>query len=63
MSHGSDALILKGAGEPKQLQIELQTETQLSNVNEDTLNMEPVAEGLIEEEQANLRRLEELTSF
>lgn len=58
-----ESLILQGAGEPKQIQIELQTETQLSNTNEETLNLDPVDEGLIREEQTNLRRLEELTTF
>jgi len=52
-----------GAGAPKRLEIELQTETQLLNANEDVLNLEPVPQGLIEAERANLDRLEDLTTF
>jgi hypothetical protein len=61
--HEAEALTLKDQGEPKQLQIELQTETQLSNTNEDIFNLEPSPEGLIEEERANLVRLKDLTTF
>lgn len=61
--HEAEALNLKDQGEPKQLQIELQTETQLSNTNEDIFNLEPILEGLIEEERANLDRLKDLTIF
>jgi hypothetical protein len=61
--HVIEAINTEGAGEPKQLQIELQTETQLSNSNEDTLNLEQMPARLIQEEQENLKRLEELTTF
>jgi len=61
--HEAEAVILKAQGEQKQLQIELQTETQLSPTNEDTLNLEPIPEAQIEEERANLDHLKDLTIF
>ena len=61
--HVVESITTERAGEPKQLEIELQTETQLSNANEDTLNLEQIPARLIQEEQENLKRLEELTTF
>ena len=61
--HEAETVTLKAQGEQKQLQIELQTETQLSPTNEDTLNLGPITEELIEEERATLDRLKDLTTF
>lgn len=61
--HEVEAVTLKDTGAPKQLQIEIQTETQLSNTNEVIFDLEPMPEGQIEEERANLNRLKDLTTF
>lgn len=58
-----EAVTLKDKGEIKQLQIEIQTETQLSDTNEVIFDLEPMPEGQIEEEKANLNRLKDLTTF
>src|SRR5436853_4341160 len=51
--HEGEAVTIESEGEPKQLQVELQTETQLSAADQATLSLEPVPPEQLREERAN----------
>lgn len=53
----------EGVGLQKQLQVELQTETQISEAGEQTARLPSTAQDTVEEQQANLKRLLEALTF
>ncbi len=59
----SELLVTKDEGENKELEVELQTETQISTAARRTFPLEPVAANLIEEEAENLQSLADLFNF
>jgi hypothetical protein len=59
----SEQLTSKDEGENKELEVELQTETQISTPARQTFPLEPVAANLIEEEAENLLSLADLLNF
>lgn len=58
-----EAVSLEGRGERKRVEIEIQTETQISRTGEETLPLLPVARGTIEEQRQQINRLRELMDF
>ena len=55
--------LIDGAGLQKQLQIELQTETQISEAGEQTARLQSTSQDVVMEQQANLKRLLEALTF
>ena len=53
----------EGVGLEKQLQVELQTETQISEAGEPTARLSSTSEDVLREQQANLKRLREDLTF
>lgn len=53
----------KGAPIEKQLEVEIQTETQISAADKQTLRLTPIDKGSIDEQRQNINRLSELVSF
>lgn len=61
---GSPSLELtKGVGLEKQLQVELQTETQISEADEQTARLSSTSQDVLMEQQTNLKRLLEALTF
>ena len=52
-----------GEGSEKMLEIELQTETQISGADQPLLRLRSVSQEMIEGQMANVKRLSELTTF
>jgi hypothetical protein len=53
----------EGWGDEKVLEVELQTETQISRTEEQTFQFKPVPEEMLDEQKAHVRRLSELFMF
>ena len=53
----------KDVGIEKQLEIELQTETHISRVNEQNIRLLPPAEDMLEQQKAHVKRLFDLVAF
>ena len=53
----------EGVGLKKQLQVELQTETQISEAGEQTARLSSTSQDILTEQQANLKRLLEALTF
>lgn len=58
-----EPLTLEGTNEEKAVEIEMQTETQLSRTREETIPLKRVPDGLIEEQRLHVTHLRELTDF
>ncbi len=63
MKNEDEEVITQSEGESKQIQVELQTETQLSPTDQDIFSLEPVPLGQLDEQRSNFKHLRELVEF
>ena len=60
---GREPVKIEHMGDEKQIEIELQTETQISRTGDETVSLKRTARSQIEEQQRNIAQLRTLTDF